>query len=53
MLDVAITGSGIVSGLGCGVDRFHQAMMAGEVGHPGGAVAQWRAGAAELVGDRA
>jgi 3-oxoacyl-[acyl-carrier-protein] synthase II len=30
MLDVAITGSGIVSALGCGADRFHQAMMAGE-----------------------
>ena len=30
MLDVAITGSGIVSALGCGGDRFHQAMMAGE-----------------------
>ena len=30
MLDVAITGSGIVSALGCGADRFHRAMMAGE-----------------------
>lgn len=30
MLDVAITGAGVVSALGCGANRFHQAMMAGE-----------------------
>src|ERR1700761_8622961 len=31
MLDVAITGTGIVSGLGCGSRKFHDAMMAGEI----------------------
>lgn len=30
MLDIAITGAGVVSALGCGTGRFHQAMMAGE-----------------------
>jgi 3-oxoacyl-[acyl-carrier-protein] synthase II len=31
MLDIAITGTGIVSGLGCGSRKYHDAMMAGEI----------------------
>jgi 3-oxoacyl-[acyl-carrier-protein] synthase II len=31
MLDIAITGTGIVSGLGCGPRKYHDAMMAGEI----------------------
>jgi 3-oxoacyl-[acyl-carrier-protein] synthase II len=31
MLDIAITGTGIVSGLGCGSRKYHEAMMAGEI----------------------
>lgn len=31
MLDIAITGTGIVSGLGCGTRKYHDAMMAGEI----------------------
>jgi len=31
MLDVAIIGTGVVSGLGCGSRKFHDAMMAGEI----------------------
>ena len=30
MLDIAITGAGVVSALGCSTGKFHQAMMAGE-----------------------
>ena len=31
MLDIAITGTGIVSALGLAVDEFHRRLMAGEV----------------------
>jgi 3-oxoacyl-[acyl-carrier-protein] synthase II len=31
MLDIAITGTGIVSGLGCGSRKYHDAMMSGEI----------------------
>jgi 3-oxoacyl-(acyl-carrier-protein) synthase len=53
MLDVAITGTGVVSALGCGADRFHQAMMAGETAIREAPWHNGEEGAAELVGDRA
>ena len=31
MLDIAITGMGIVSALGCDCEEFHRRLMAGEI----------------------